>query len=144
LIKNVHIFAISNYKINKILIHKLLSFLKKELKISINSLELNFIEKEEIILINKQYLGHNYSTDILTFNYNKNNNSIDGEIFISVDDALENSKKFKVSLSNELYRLVIHGILHLLGFDDREKKDKKIMKVQENLLLNNFCKLLRK
>lgn len=144
MIKNVHIFAISNYKINKILIHKLLSFLKKELKISINSLELNFIEKEEIILINKQYLGHNYSTDILTFNYNKNNNSIDGEIFISVDDALENSKKFKVSLSNELYRLVIHGILHLLGFDDREKKDKKIMKVQENLLLNNFCKLLRK
>ena len=66
----------------------------------------------------------------------------DGEIFISVNDALENAKKFKVLLINELYRLIIHGILHLIGFDDKEKKDKKIMKIQENLLLNNFCKLL--
>ena len=142
MVKNVHIFSNSNYKIDKILIHKLLSFLKKEIKFSINSLEINFIEKEEIHLINNKHLGHNYSTDILTFNYTENNKDIDGEIFISVNDALENAKKFNVLLTNELYRLIIHGILHLIGFDDKEKKDKKIMKIQENLLLNNFCKLL--
>jgi rRNA maturation RNase YbeY len=62
---------------------------------------------------------------------------IDAEIYISIDDALLNSKKFKVSLSDELIRLVIHGVLHLLGYDDQTISDKKTMKRLENKLLSN-------
>ena len=93
--------------------------------------------------INKSYLKHDYTTDIITFNYSDSLQQIDGEIFISIDDALSNSKKFRVTLSDELVRLVIHGILHLLGYDDQNLTDKKIMKRLENKLLskNNFILL---
>ena len=91
-------------------------------------------------MINTQYLGHNFSTDIITFNYSGENDSFDGEIFISVDDAFSNSKKYKVSLDNEIIRLVIHGILHLLGFDDKNKFDLKKMKKEENRLVSVFEK----
>ena len=141
MVKNVHIYSSYDYQINKIQIHKLVLFLKKQLNISINSLEINFISREEIHKLNNKHLGHNYSTDILTFNYTGNNNSLEGEIFISFKDAFENANKFKVSLKNELFRLVIHGILHLVGLDDIIEKDKIIMKEREDLLLNNFCKL---
>ncbi len=141
MVKNVHIYSVYDYKIDKIQIHKLISFLKNKLNISIISLEINFISVEEIHKLNNEHLGHNCSTDILTFNYTGVNKELEGEIFISVKDAFENANKFKVSLTNELYRLVIHGILHLVGFDDKINKDKIIMKEQENLLLNNFCKL---
>ncbi len=144
MVKNVHIFSVFDYKIDKYQIHKLVLFLKKELNISIISLEINFIGKKEIHLLNNKHLGHNYSTDILTFNYTGHNKEIDGEIFISVDDAIENAKKFNVLLTNELYRLVIHGLLHLVGYDDKENAVKNIMKRQENLLINKFCKLLVK
>jgi len=140
LIKNVHIYSISGYKINKIQIHKLLSFLRKELKIAFNFLEINFISSEEIYILNKEHLKHNYSTDILTFNYTGDNEILDGEIFISVEDASKNSKEFKVSLTEELYRLVIHGILHLVGYNDKMKKEKIIMKKKEDILLNKFCR----
>ena len=141
MVKNVHIYSIYDYQINKILIHKLIYFLKNRLNFSINLLEINFINEEEIHKLNNEHLEHNYSTDILTFNYTGDNKKLEGEIFISFKDAFENAKKFKVSLKNELCRLVIHGILHLVGFDDNIGKDNLIMKEQENLLLNNFCKL---
>ena len=86
--------------------------------------------------MNKAYLQHNYSTDIITFNYSELVKKIDGEIFISIDDALDNAKKYKVSLSDELVRLVIHGVLHLLGYDDQTTSDKKTMKRLENKLLS--------
>lgn len=141
MIKNVHIYSISGFKIDKIKIHNLLSFLIKQLNISINSLEINFINSKEIKRLNKKHLSHDHSTDILTFGYSDTKEEIDGEIFISIDDAKENSKTFNVSLQNELFRLVIHGILHLIGYDDIKEADRKEMKYSENLLLNNFCKL---
>lgn len=103
----------------------------------LTSLEINFINANEIVRINQEYLKHDYSTDIITFNYSEENNLIDGEIFISVEDALENAKKFKISTKEEIFRLIIHGILHLLGYDDLKKKDKNIMKRLENRLLNS-------
>ncbi|MCH7826781.1 MAG: rRNA maturation RNase YbeY [Bacteroidetes bacterium] len=141
MVKNVHIYSSYDYQINKIQIHKLVFFLKKKLNISINSLEINFISSNEIHKLNNKHLGHNYTTDILTFNYTGNNKKLDGEIFISFTNAFENSKIFNVSSKIELFRLVIHGILHLIGLDDIIEKDKIIMKEREDLLLNNFCKL---
>lgn len=84
------------------------------------------------------HLNHDYTTDIITFNYSSDLKNIDGEIIISIDDVQINSRKFKVSFHEEIARLVIHGVLHLLGFDDQITSDKKVMKRLENKLLSNF------
>ena len=135
----------SNYKfIEKRKIHSLVNSLSKSLNFNIQSLEINFIGQKEILGINKTHLNHNYFTDIITFNYSGDNKLLDGEILISVDDAIENAKNYKVSLNEETCRLVIHGILHLLGYDDISTSEKRKMKLMENKLLNkNKFLLLR-
>lgn len=140
--KNLHIYSVQK-KIKKSKVHDLIKSLSVELNFLVSNLEINFISGEDIHAMNKSYLKHDYTTDIITFNYSDSLQQIDGEIFISIDDALSNSKKFRVTLSDELVRLVIHGILHLLGYDDQNLTDKKIMKRLENKLLskNNFILL---
>lgn len=127
-------------KLKKSKIHVLIKSLSIELGFLVSNLEINIISSKAILDINKTFLKHDYTTDIITFNYSNVLDDIDGEIFISIEDALTNSKKYKVSLSDELVRLVIHGILHLLGYDDLNTSEKKIMKRLENKLLskNNF------
>ena len=135
----------SNYKfIEKRKIHSLVNSLSKSLNFKIQSLEINFIGQKEVLEINKAHLNHNYFTDIITFNYSGDNKLLDGEILISVDDAIENAKNYKVSLNEETCRLVIHGILHLLGYNDISTSEKRKMKLMENKLLNkNKFLLLR-
>ena len=123
--------------VDKRAVHSLVSYLSKELGFIIDSLQINFVSNQQILELNKKYLSHDYSTDIITFEYSRNIKNIDGEIFISVDEALNNSKIYKINLENELRRLVIHGILHLTGYDDKKANDKKIMKRMENRLLSN-------
>ncbi|HMN25323.1 MAG TPA: rRNA maturation RNase YbeY [Ignavibacteriaceae bacterium] len=135
--KNLRVYSISK-SLKKKGIHDLIKSLSNELYFKILNLEINFISAKSILDINKTYLNHDYTTDIITFNYSEIVNELDGEIFISIDDALSNSKKFNVSVSDELVRLVIHGILHLLGYDDIAHSDKKIMKRMENKLLSKF------
>ena len=135
--KSLHIFD-SSKVINKRKIHLLVNRLTKELNFNISNLEINFISNDAIQKINKKYLDHDSTTDIITFNYSSDLKNIDGEIIISIDDAKINSRKFKVSFYEEIARLVIHGILHLLGYDDQITNDKKVMKRMENKLLSNF------
>jgi probable rRNA maturation factor len=138
-IKNLRVYCSDNkYKVNKIHIHKLLNKLRKELNFCISSLPINFISSDEITIINQKYLKHNYSTDIITFNYSGNLNNLDGEIFISYEDAENNSTRYKNTLNEEISRLVIHGMLHLIGYDDIKEKDFKKMKKLENQLLNKY------
>lgn len=118
-------------------VHAFVSYLSKEIGFKIGALQINFLSNEEILELNKRYLSHNYHTDIITFEYSKNFQKIDGEIFISVDEALNNSKRYNETFENELKRLIIHGILHLTGYDDKKGNDKKIMKRMENRLLSN-------
>ncbi len=139
MVKNLRIFSsYKKYKTNKLLFHKLVSLLTSDLDFIVESLPINFISSDQIITINKEYLNHNYSTDIITFNYSGSNKNLDGEIFISVDDAKINAKVYNNSLKEELARLVIHGILHLIGYDDKKKSDFKKMKELENSLLNKY------
>ena len=135
MIKNLQVFSPSR-SIDKLSIHKLVGSLKKELNLQIDALVINFVTISEITELNAKFLDHYYSTDIITFDYSENRNGIDGEIFISIDDAESNARKYKVHLKNEVTRLIIHGVLHLLGYDDQQKKDKIIMKRKENDLLN--------
>jgi rRNA maturation RNase YbeY len=137
LIKNLLVYS-SDKSVKKSKVHLLVSELRDELKFKLNSLSINFISSKELREINKKYLRHNYATDIITFNYSGDKNILDGEILISLGDSKLNAQKYKISFSNELARLVIHGILHLLGFDDIKKKDEIIMKRMENKLLNKF------
>ena len=85
--------------------------------------------------INKEYLGHDYYTDIITFDYVENY-TISGDLFISVDRLKENAKKYNIKFINELYRIVFHGILHLVGYNDKTTEQKVVMKERENFYLS--------
>jgi probable rRNA maturation factor len=136
--KNLQVNLSNNFKLSKRAVHNLVNELKNELNIEISSFIINFVTEEEIIDINNRFLGHNFSTDIITFNYSDSSQNIDGELYISYKEAEHNASKFRVSLKEELSRLIIHGILHLIGYDDVKKSDKLVMKRLENKLLNKF------
>lgn len=137
MVKNLQVYS-EDPSINKRKVHTLISLLKKEFDLQVSFLSISFINSKEIRGINKQYLKHDYDTDVITFNYSKKITDIDGEILISFEEAKLNAKKFKVTYGKELSRLVIHGMLHLLNFDDKDRKRKKIMKQEENKLINKF------
>lgn len=135
--KNLRIYSCDK-QIPKQKIHHFIKFILEDFQLSLISLELNFISSYKIREINKNYLYHDYSTDIITFNYAENKSVIDGEIFISVEDAAGNAKKYRVKYIEEIGRLIVHGILHLIGFDDSTATQRKKMKNQENRLLKKY------
>ena len=92
------------------------------------------------IKINKEYLSHNYYTDIVTFNYCEEP-TINGDIFISIDTIKNNSTKFDVSFVEELHRVMIHGVLHLIGYDDQNDEEKVTMRQKENYYLERLKNL---
>lgn len=138
MVKNLKVNFSGFFEIKKGIFHKLVEYLKNELKFDISFLIINFVSADLITQINIKYLNHHYSTDIITFNYNGNSKKLDGELYISKEDAKLNAEKFRVSCQDEYYRLVIHGILHLLSYDDQNKNAKLVMKRLENKLLNGF------
>ena len=93
-----------------------------------------------LLKINKEYLSHNYYTDIITFNYCENK-TISGDIFISIDTVKNNSKRFGVTLIEELQRVIVHGVLHLIGYDDQNDEEKVLMREKENYYLERFKNL---
>lgn len=144
MIKNLTVSSAGAKKIDKKKVHSLINELKMLLKFEIKSFDINFISSEDIIAINSKYLRHNFSTDIITFNYSGECLNFDGEIFISFEDAKENAKKFKVSFDNEIVRLIIHGVLHMLGYDDVTKAKRIKMKKIEDELVAKFKTKYRK
>jgi rRNA maturation RNase YbeY len=96
-----------------------------------------FCSDERILEINRQYLNHDYYTDIITFDYSENG-VVSGDIFISMDTVASNAEKFHETPENELYRVIIHGVLHLCGFSDKSAPDEKIMREKENEALRMF------
>ena len=137
MVKNLQVYS-QDSSINKISVHKLISYLRKEFNLTISFLSISFISSVELRSINKEYLNHDYETDVITFNYSKKLKDIDGEILISLEEAKLNAKKYDVAYGKELSRLVIHGMLHLLNFDDNNKENKKIMKRMENKLILSY------
>jgi rRNA maturation RNase YbeY len=93
-----------------------------------------FCSDEYLHKINLEHLQHDTLTDIITFNYCEDD-LINSDIFISVDRVRENAKTFKTSFENELSRVMIHGILHLIGFDDKTDDDKVLMRSKEDFYL---------
>lgn len=96
-----------------------------------------FCSNQYILELNQQYLNHNYFTDIITFDYCYDN-IVEGDIFISIDTVLDNSHRFKTNFNDELLRVIIHGVLHLVGFSDKTAKQQKQMRVLEDEALSIF------
>ena len=89
-----------------------------------------------VLELNKKYLSRNYLTDIIAFDYTENQ-VIAGDLFISVTRVRENSEKFDVTFKKELKRVLVHGVLHLLGYGDSTQKEKSMMRQMEDRYLTN-------
>lgn len=104
---------------------------------SIASITYIFCSDEYLLDINLRYLGHDYYTDIITFPYQEDMN-IKSDMFISLERVKENAAEFNVSFDNELKRVMVHGLLHLMGYGDKTISDAKIMRSKEDEYLNIF------
>ncbi|MDA7798745.1 rRNA maturation RNase YbeY [Flavobacteriaceae bacterium] len=104
--------------------------------------EINYIFCDDAYLnhINKEFLKHDSFTDIISFDYSLGK-QISGDIYISIERVLDNAEKYNVTFENELRRVMIHGVLHYMGYKDKTTEEKKVMRLKENTtiyLLNNY------
>lgn len=99
-----------------------------------------FMTDEELLEINKQYLNHDYFTDIITFDYSEGK-TISGDLMISIDMVKFNADKFKTDFVVELHRVLFHGLLHLLGLKDKTDKESNEMRRAENAALDFWVTL---
>ena len=90
-----------------------------------------FVDDEKILEVNREYLGHDYYTDIITFDYDEGD-TINGDLVISLDTVRTNAEKFGKTYEEELHRVIIHGILHLCGINDKVPGEREIMEAAEN------------
>lgn len=97
-----------------------------------------FVDDEEILRVNRQFLSHDYYTDIITFD-DTEGRLIQGDLFISLDTVRSNAEGLGVSYEEELYRVIIHGILHLCGINDKGPGEREIMEAAENRALSIRC-----
>ena len=96
-----------------------------------------FCDDAYLLEINKEYLNHNTYTDIITFDYSTPN-SISGDLFISIERVKDNAQKFGISVVEELRRVMVHGVLHLLGYKDKEESEIAEMRLKEEEKLKMF------
>jgi len=94
-------------------------------------------DKKHLLALNKEHLKHDYHTDIITFNYN-DGKTISGDLFISIDRIKENALTYTVPAKQELLRVIIHGILHLLGYNDATENEKRVIRKKEDDALSLF------
>jgi rRNA maturation RNase YbeY len=114
----------------------LLEVVKKENK-KIGALNIVFYNDQQLLEFNKQYLNHDTFTDVITFDYSEGN-ILHGDICISVERVTENAKKYNFTFGEELRRVIVHGILHLCGYQDKKIEEKQLMKHKEEEALTFF------
>lgn len=108
--------------------------IKKE-SFELGQLTYVFCSDESLLTRNVQFLKHNTLTDIITFDLSEEEGVIDGEIYISIDRVRENASKFSKTFEDELHRVIIHGVLHLVGYGDKKPELKAIMREKEDYYL---------
>ena len=101
----------------------------------IGNINIIFCSDNYILNMNVKYLGHDYFTDIITFDYCEGD-VLSGDLFISVDSVRENASFYGVEFIDELHRVIVHGILHLIGYDDHSEEEIKVMRSKENYYLS--------
>ncbi|PWG82631.1 rRNA maturation RNase YbeY [Pararcticibacter amylolyticus] len=100
-------------------------------------LNLIFCSDNYLLNINQQYLNHDTYTDIITFDSSEEEDRIEGDVFISIDRVRENASNFGILEKDEIHRVIVHGILHLLGYKDKSKNDKDLMTSKEDYYLSH-------
>ena len=99
-------------------------------------LQVIFLDDETLLLMNKEFLNHDYYTDIITFPIEESEDGLEAELYISIDRVRDNAQKEDESFSNELLRVFLHGILHLVGYKDDTAQAKKIMREKESFYMS--------
>ena len=130
--QNISKFKVKDLRKKKLWLY---SISKNEGK-EIESLSFLFVDDEEMLKYNKKYLQHESYTDVITFNSSVDK-KIAGDIIISLERVNDNAKFYQVSYNYELQRVMAHGLLHLLGYNDKNKEEKKIIRKKENYYLDN-------
>ncbi len=101
---------------------------------SVGEIAYIFVDDKKILEVNRQYLGHDYYTDIITFDYSEGD-TISGDLFISLDTVRSNSAEQGTDFNEELHRVIIHGVLHLCGINDKGPGEREVMEAAENKAL---------
>ena len=128
----------SDLQINNNQLKKNIKFLLKDYKVSNALVSFILTNRKKLSQLKKEYFNLDQYTDVISFNLSDNNDCIEGEIYISIDDVKENSEKFDQKFDIEFKRVLIHGVLHILGFEDTSDKEKKNMRNLENKYLNKI------
>ena len=135
----VNIFSeeVKSPKITKSLITSIAKIISIDENVKFLNINIIFCNDNYLLAINKEYLQHDYFTDIITFDY-RDNELISSDIFISIDRVLENSQLLNVTYNRELQRVIIHGLLHLSGYEDDTPEKRKNMSIREDYYLEKI------
>ena len=135
----------SEKKTFKITKKKKIRFLVKEIckkeGVRLSFINYIFCTDKYLLEINQKHLNHDYLTDIITFDFSERTNTAEGDLYISVERVEENAKQYNVFFISELIRVVIHGLLHLIGYKDESEKEKKRIRSLENKYLSLYKNL---
>ena len=133
-----YFFEDTDFKLkNKTKIKKWLKLVAESEVFSLGALSVIFCSDNYILDINQRFLQHDYFTDIITFDYSEGE-KISGDLFISVDSVRENSIEYETEFEEELHRVIVHGVLHLIGYDDHTDDDIRTMRSKENYYLSLY------
>lgn len=151
----VHVTLLNRQRVRKLdmrRLRKITLALLGELKVVEAELGVTFVADDEMTLVNETFLQHEGSTDVITFDHTTTqdsrrkskvaeHNSLHAELFICVDEAIRQAKRFRTTWQSELTRYIVHGVLHLLGHDDHRAADRRKMKCEENRLVRKLASL---
>lgn len=127
-----------NFSYNKEKIENILFDVLSEIDFVKIKLSIIFTNRDFLRRMKKKYFNIDQFTDVIAFNLSEEKKKLDGEIYISIDDVKENAKLFLEQFDNEFKRVVIHGALHLIGYEDSNKEEKKNMRIIEDRYLSKF------
>ena len=113
------------------------SLIAKEKK-NLNNLNYIFCNDNALLEINRKYLNHNFYTDVISFDLSSSRKEILADIYISVDRIRENAKSFKITMEEELHRVMLHGLLHLCGYNDKTEVQRQLIRKKEDFYLNLY------
>jgi len=113
------------------------SLVAKEKK-NLNNLNYIFCNDNTLLEINRKYLNHNFYTDVISFDLSSSRKEILADIYISVDRIRENAKSFKITMEEELHRVMLHGLLHLCGYNDKTEVQRQLIRKKEDFYLNLY------
>ncbi len=108
-----------------------------------DSINVVLVSDDYLLDVNRKFLNHNYRTDVISFDLSENE-IIDGEVYVSVDRAKAQARRYKIPLEMEILRLIVHGILHLTGLDDKTRSEKLLMRKRENMFIQQFYRMRKR